>query len=104
MPVTVCKANVPEMITEDYLSDMEEGIFPQIFNLHLCVSLTFTLSFHIFVLKSGTKPVRSCSQMLGNINGCHGNCLRLVFVECVTEVFSQREAHTHTRVFVEAHQ
>lgn len=24
---TVCKANVPEMITEDYISDVEEGIF-----------------------------------------------------------------------------
>lgn len=41
---TVCKANVPEMITEDYISDVEEGIF--IF-LHF-----FICSFASFMLLS----------------------------------------------------
>lgn len=46
---TVCTANVPEMITEDYLSDMEEGIILQIFLLTFCVSVSnfFTLFSHI---------------------------------------------------------
>lgn len=44
---TVCKANVPEMITEDYISDVEEGIF--IF-LHFLFALPLLSCCFLYVL------------------------------------------------------
>lgn len=38
---TVFKANVPEMITEDYISDVEEGIFIHIYFYFLLINLHF---------------------------------------------------------------
>lgn len=48
---TVCKANVPEMITEDYISDVEEGISHLFLLASLCMSvpdLSALISFPCF--------------------------------------------------------
>lgn len=47
----VRRANVPEMLNEDYISDVEEGIFFCSFSVFYCFSLAFfRVSFSLFTL------------------------------------------------------
>ena len=69
---TVCKANMPEMITEDYISDVEEGIF--IF-LRFLFALSLLPCCFLYVL---TFPIFSCSSFYKTLRRSR-NLLYVVF-------------------------